>query len=132
MPASQGATGTFILHVMASVAQLEAGLISERTRAALAATKARGTKLGGDRGHRHTAAEARAYGAAGGATSKAAADRSALAASDMIAEARQLHPNASLNGLARALNEAGARTPRGGAWTATAVSRALSRIEQAA
>src|SRR3979409_2004676 len=49
-----GAMGRFLLTQMASVAELEAGLISERTKAALAAAKARGGKLGGDRGYRPT------------------------------------------------------------------------------
>src|SRR5579875_1786720 len=39
IPASKGATGAFLLGVMAEVAQLEAGLISERTKAALAQAK---------------------------------------------------------------------------------------------
>jgi DNA invertase Pin-like site-specific DNA recombinase len=46
-----GAMGRFILTQMAAVAELEAGLISERTKAALKAVKARGVVLGGDRGY---------------------------------------------------------------------------------
>ena len=42
-----GAMGKFVLSQMALVAELEAGLASERTKAALAAAKARGVKLGG-------------------------------------------------------------------------------------
>ena len=38
--------GKFVLITMANVAELEAGLISERTKAALKAAKARGVKLG--------------------------------------------------------------------------------------
>lgn len=34
----------------------------------------------------------------------------------------------SLNALAKRLNEMGHQTPRGGAWTATAVRRALARV----
>ena len=40
------ATGRFMLTMMASVAKPESGLISERTKAALAAAKARCVKLG--------------------------------------------------------------------------------------
>ncbi len=46
-----GPVGRFIIQQMANVAELEAGLISQRTKAALQAAKARGTKLGGFRGH---------------------------------------------------------------------------------
>jgi hypothetical protein len=47
-----GPMGRFLLTQMASVAELEAGLVSERTKAALAAAKARGVKLGNPNGGR--------------------------------------------------------------------------------
>jgi DNA invertase Pin-like site-specific DNA recombinase len=50
LPAIEGPTGRFMLQQMAAVAELEAGLISSRTKAALAAAKARGKVLGGNRG----------------------------------------------------------------------------------
>ena len=55
LPAIEGATGKFLLQQMAAVAELEAGMISARTKAALAAAKRRGTKLGGYRGAKITA-----------------------------------------------------------------------------
>lgn len=47
LPQISGPTGKFMLNQMAAVAELEAGLISQRTKAALAAAKKRGVKLGG-------------------------------------------------------------------------------------
>src|SRR5215471_20130467 len=54
LPAIEGATGRFLLQQMAAVAELEAGMISARTKAALAAAKRRGVKLGGARGAKIT------------------------------------------------------------------------------
>jgi hypothetical protein len=54
LPSIEGATGRFILQQMASVAELEVGMIGERTKRALAAAKARGQKLGGFRGYTPT------------------------------------------------------------------------------
>ena len=49
LPQIEGPTGRFMLQQMASVAELEAGMISDRTKKALAAAKANGKKLGGAR-----------------------------------------------------------------------------------
>ena len=46
LPELNGAMGKFVLITMANVAELEAGLISERTKASLKAAKARGVRLG--------------------------------------------------------------------------------------
>lgn len=50
LPTIEGPTGRFMLQQMAAVAELEAGLISSRTKAALSAARARGQRLGGNRG----------------------------------------------------------------------------------
>src|SRR5262252_8226197 len=55
LPQIEGVTGRFMLQQMVAVAELEAGIISARTKAALAAAKKRGKKLGGNRGVKPTA-----------------------------------------------------------------------------
>ena len=68
--ASMPAADKFQLHIYAALAEQEHAFISLRTKAALAAAKARGVKLGGDRGGyaglvaRNTAKKAKADEAA--------------------------------------------------------------------
>ncbi|MEJ0012420.1 MAG: recombinase family protein [Bauldia sp.] len=106
---------------MAHVAQLEAGLISERTKAALGAAKARGRALGGYRGVPPT-------DAAREASKAALAARTAARANDLRPTLEELKKSGvtSLSGIARELTARGIPTPRGGAWSASQVSRALA------
>lgn len=116
----------FMLHVMAAMAEHEREMISARTRAALAAAKARGVQLGGRRaGHRiedHSA----------GGRQRSAEIRSARAASlarDRAEVIRRLQSQgvASLQGIARELNERNIPAPRGGSWSAGQVRRVVLR-----
>jgi DNA invertase Pin-like site-specific DNA recombinase len=116
----------FMLHIYAAVAEEEARAISRRTKAALAAAKARGIKLGGDRGYRPVAAP---NGRLGGDAVRREADHAAHRTLIAIEAIRaDKGTDMSLQQLAHALTERGAATPRGGTWTATAVRRALARI----
>ncbi|WP_235924493.1 recombinase family protein [Roseomonas harenae] len=114
--------------IMALVAEEEARAISARTKAALAAAKARGVRLGGVReGQQLPPPEAAARGReAASEAHQAKADRTASRLVRRIAE--WTAQGTSLAGIARALNEGGEPSPRGGRWTATAVKRALERV----
>jgi DNA invertase Pin-like site-specific DNA recombinase len=123
LPKIEGPTGKFMLHQMASVAELEAGMISDRTKKALAAAKVRGVKLGGFRGRAGTAAD----------LVKARAMRSQAAdrlAADLTPIVGRLDPDGrmSLRALAAALNEEGYPSPGGSQWTAASVARLKVRI----
>ncbi|KQT60371.1 MULTISPECIES: recombinase family protein [unclassified Aureimonas] len=112
-----------VVGIMAVVAQAERRMISQRTKAALQAAKARGTKLGGNRGS-IISPEARMAGRAA-ATAKARAR-----ASDLLPIITELKAagTTSLGGIARALTERGIPTARGGtSWTAGQVSRVLAQ-----
>ena len=119
----------FMLHVYAAVAEEEARAISKRTKAALAAAKARGVVLGGDRGYRPPAPPNAVSGAAASAISRQrSADHSAHALLPVIEELRGAGAT-SLGRLAAGLNERAIGSPRGGTWTATTVRRLLSRLD---
>jgi DNA invertase Pin-like site-specific DNA recombinase len=125
-----GAVGRFMLSQLALVAELEAGLISDRTKAALAAAKARGVKLGGDRGYRPTTPPDHVAGTKAAAEARSrAADHAAHRLMGAIEDVRAAGGGAaSLHTIAQGLTDRGIPTPRGGAWTATAVRRVLARV----
>ncbi|AWU95758.1 recombinase family protein [Azospirillum ramasamyi] len=105
--------------IMALVAEDERERISQRTKAALAAAKARGTRLGNPQG----------FGGAvyrdGGKAAQVAADGFA---STVIPTIQRLQGEGlSLNAISKRLGEMGVRTARGGAWTAQSVKNVLSR-----
>jgi DNA invertase Pin-like site-specific DNA recombinase len=125
LPSIEGPTGRFMLQQMAAVAELEAGLISARTKAALAQAKERGVKLGGNRGV-VISREAQMAGTAA-LTRKAAARANDLAPT--IAEIKATGVT-SLNGIAYALNARSIPTPRGnGHWSAVQVQRLLAQLQ---
>jgi DNA invertase Pin-like site-specific DNA recombinase len=120
LPALEGATGKFMLQQMAAIAELEAGMISARTKAALAAAKKRGVVLGGYRGRSLTAKERKA-----GLVIRQ--EQAARRAADLapIVEELQASGATSLRAIAAGLDERNIPTARGGEWSATQVMRLL-------
>jgi DNA invertase Pin-like site-specific DNA recombinase len=101
----------FMLHIYAAVAQEERKMISERTKAALKAAKARGVKLGSPALH-----EARKRA---DAARIANADAFAANVWPIIKEIRS--NGASFRATAAELNRRNIPTARGGTWAATQV-----------
>lgn len=125
----------FMLHVMAAVAEHEQKAISERTKAALAALKAGGTKLGSARpGHwegegmeeRRQAGLAKARMVAARVRSEKAEEAYADLRPEMI-EMRA--KGMTLAGIADKLNADGYRTRRDKPWNPVQVSRVLERAD---
>ncbi len=110
---------SFMLHIYAAVAEKERLMISERTRAALAAKRQQGIKLGNPT----NLADAQARGQA---TQKRRADQHAANVLPLIRDIQRLGIT-SLAGIADALNGRGVATARGGNWHAASVGRILRR-----
>jgi DNA invertase Pin-like site-specific DNA recombinase len=113
-----GAMGRFFLTQMVAVAELEAGLVSERTKAALAAAKRKGIKLGNPK-----LAEA-------SAVAVASIRRNAEAfAKQVLPVVRDIQEGGarSLRAIAQALEARRVPTARGGQWTPVQVSALLRR-----
>lgn len=106
----------FQLHIYAALAEQEREFISTRTKAALAAAKARGTRLGGLRDktmQRNAAIQANA------------AARAEKVAGIVLPLREAGKP---LREIAEHLNRAGVQTARGGQWQASQVMRVIDRL----
>jgi DNA invertase Pin-like site-specific DNA recombinase len=108
----------FMLHLYAALAEKERALISQRTKAALAAKRAQGVKLGNPRAA-ETVGKAHA-------ANRAAADHFAANVLPIV-ESIRASGITSHAGIAAALNGRGVRTARGGRWYATTVRNLLFR-----
>lgn len=115
------------IHILAAVAEDEARRISERTKDALKAYKARGGKLGASRPEcRNLTMDARKRGAK--AAGLAVAANAAEAYIDLVPIIRDLRNQGKpLKKIAAALNAEGYRTRRGKSWNQVQVSRILKR-----
>jgi len=107
--------------IMAMVAEEERRAISERTKAALAAAKARGVKLGGRVENLKNAEIGRERGAVVRREKAASRTADLLPVIDTI----RAEGVTSATGIAKALNERGIPTTRGGRWQAVQVQRIL-------
>jgi DNA invertase Pin-like site-specific DNA recombinase len=113
----------FVVHILAAVAEHEAEAISKRTKAALAAAKARGTQLGGRRVSAERWAEIRLTA---GVVRGAEADKRAATLVLPVIRELQAAGATSLRQIAAGLNERNITTPRGGEWSAVQVQRAMT------
>jgi DNA invertase Pin-like site-specific DNA recombinase len=110
----------FMLHLYAALAEKERRLISERTKAALAAKRANGAKLGNP--------AIVAAGSLGRSVQTATADQFVAALVPVIDAIRSTGAN-TLEAISVALNQRGIRSARGGKWHISSV-RNLLRAQQ--
>lgn len=110
------------IHILASVAEHEAEMISIRTKAALEAAKRKGVVLGGDRGNCGLI-----YRKGNKASAKVRGEKARRRAADLlpVIDTIKADGTASLRQIANGLNERGIPTARGGDWSAVQVSRVL-------
>ena len=111
------------MHILAAVAEHEREMISERTKAALQAAKARGVRLGNPQ---------LAKAAKRGVAAVRANARQFAANVLPIIEEIERAGITSRNAIAAKLNERNVRTARGGKWTHVQVGAVLRPFVEAA
>ena len=112
--------------IMALVAEQERHAISQRTKDALQAYKARGLKLGNPNG----AAALQRAGKGNVAGVQAIKEKADSHAQDLRPVLADLNEQGitSLGAIAKALNDGNFKTPRGGIWYKTSVANLLARL----
>lgn len=112
------------VHILAAVAEHEVQLIRERTRAALQAAKARGVKLGGDRGNLAAVALDGVK-----ASAQARGARARERAADLAPLLRHLKEQGlSIRQMAGELEARRIEASRGGRWSTSQVHRLLKLV----
>jgi DNA invertase Pin-like site-specific DNA recombinase len=111
------------LHVLAAMAEHEAAVISERTKAALAVAKARGVRLGNPNGAAALRAGCREAAAASARARQSAAAERAAGVAPLLNQLKA-EGFCGATALARELNRRGVPAPGGNVWYAQAVRRA--------
>ena len=114
----------FMLHLYAALAEKERRLIAERTKAALAAKKAQGARLGNPRN----------IAAAGSLGREALISGADLFAANLLPLVRAIQSTGAvtLEAISCALNERGVRPARGTRWYASSVANLLARAQKMA
>lgn len=129
--ADNPAANRLTLHILSAVAEAEARAISDRTKAALAATKARGVLLGSARpGHWAGREQARLNGLAKARAVAATVrtERAEQAYADLLPTMLEMRANGmTLAAIAERLNSGGHTTRRGKPWNPVQVARVLER-----
>ena len=115
-----------VVHILAAVAQAERKAISERTKAALAAARARGVRLGNPRLRPGTATSA----AVARKARSVKTERRAFELREVIENA-ELQGNQTLRQLARYLNDIGIPSAQGKHWHANSVRRVRQLVTSA-
>lgn len=109
------------LHLLAAIAEHEREMISQRTKAALQAAKARGVRLGNPNGAAALLNGCRAAARRSVAVRRASAAQHLAQVAPMITEL--MSRGLTLSAMTTALNRQGISAPRGGAWHREQVRR---------